>query len=300
VRKLIAWEFLTLDGVMEAPGFEEHRDGRNGWAIRLADDEVQAFNGSQVARASAWLLGRRTYQIWAAFWPTAHHDPVFTDYMNQSQKYVFSNTLKDPGWQNATILSGDLGLAVSRLKDQAGGDIVISGSGELVVGLMERDLIDEYVLQTFPVVLGSGKRLFPEETQMRHLRLTDSRAFGCGVVANTFVAERQPRSSSFADDYVWTEEQVRSLHAAEDADRVLATIMFTDIVDSTSKAATLGDRQWRRVLDRHDQVARAEVARWRGTFVKATGDGIFATFDTPTRALRCAFGLRHALATMAP
>jgi class 3 adenylate cyclase len=272
---------------MEAPGFEEHRDGRNGWAIRLADDEVLAFNAMQVERASAWLLGRRTYQIWAAFWPTADVDSEFTRYMNEAPKYVFSNTLKHPGWQNATVLSGDLGQAVRTLKEGRGGDIVIAGSGELVAGLMEHDLIDEYVLQTFPVLLGSGKRLFPEEAAMRHLRLTDSRVFEGGVVANTYVPDHQPRSNALTDMYVWTDEQIRSLHAAEDADRVLATVMFTDIVDSTRRAAELGDRAWRELVERHHRIVRDLLSRSRGTEMDTAGDGFFATFDGPARAVRC-------------
>jgi class 3 adenylate cyclase len=98
--------------------------------------------------------------------------------------------------------------------------------------------------------------------------------------------------------YAWTDEQLRSLHAAQEADRVLATIMFTDIVDSTARAAALGDRQWRELLDRHDQVARVEVGRWQGRLIKTTGDGFLATFDAPTRALRCAFALAESLASL--
>jgi class 3 adenylate cyclase len=102
-------------------------------------------------------------------------------------------------------------------------------------------------------------------------------------------------TSEYVEEYSWTREQVRSLHAAQNTDRVLATVLFTDIVDSTARAAELGDREWRRVLDRHDQVSRAEVVRWHGTLVKSTGDGMLATFDAPTRALRCAFALQEEL-----
>jgi class 3 adenylate cyclase len=97
------------------------------------------------------------------------------------------------------------------------------------------------------------------------------------------------------DEYTWSGEQVRSLQAAQDVDRVLATVLFTDIVASSEQAARLGDKRWRQLLDSHDQLARAEVERWHGRFIKSTGDGILATFDTPTRALRCAFGLADAL-----
>ena len=296
MRRLIVWEFLTLDGVMEAPGFEEHPDGRSGWALRMSDDELQVFNASIVNSADVFLLGRRTYQIWAAFWPTAGADQEFAKRMNDMPKYVVSNTLKRADWKNTTILSGDPAEAVAELKRQPGGDIVVNGSANLAVGLMTAGLVDEYRLMFFPVVLGSGRRLFPDSMDLRYLRLVDGRVFGCGVIYGAYVPESQVPTSRFADDYLWTEEQVRSLQAAEDTDRVLATIMFTDIVDSTGRAAEMGDRRWRKVLDRHDQVARAEVERWRGRFVKATGDGILATFDTPTRALRCAFGLRQSMA----
>ena len=101
-----------------------------------------------------------------------------------------------------------------------------------------------------------------------------------------------------AAEFAWTAEQIESFRAAEDTDRILATVLFTDIVDSTSLAATLGDRDWRRLLDRHDHAARTEVERWRGQLVKHTGDGILARFDTPTKALRCAFGLQSAMARL--
>jgi class 3 adenylate cyclase len=172
----------------------------------------------------------------------------------------------------------------------------VYGSADLAAGLMQEDLIDEYRLMLFPVILGSGKHLFRDEIDTHHLRLVDSRTFSSGVVLLTYQPEHDPPSGKYAEAYRWTEEQIQSLHAAQDTDRVLATILFTDIVDSTGRAAALGDRPWRQLLDRHDQVSRAEVERWHGRVVKMTGDGILATFDAPTRALRCAFGLRTALA----
>ena len=105
-------------------------------------------------------------------------------------------------------------------------------------------------------------------------------------------------TSNFVDEYAWYDEQVRSLQAAQDADRILATVLFTDIVDSSGRAAALGDRRWRQLLDQHDGLARTEIDRWHGRFVKSTGDGVLATFDTPTRALRCAFGLTDALRSL--
>jgi class 3 adenylate cyclase len=130
------------------------------------------------------------------------------------------------------------------------------------------------------------------------VRLVETRTFSTGVVFLRYEPARGTPTSEFVETYAWTEEQIRSLQAAQDAHRVLATILFTDIVDSTGRAATAGDRQWRLILDRHDELTRAEVARWQGRFIKATGDGILATFDTPTRALRCAFALGQSLAEL--
>jgi class 3 adenylate cyclase len=163
---------------------------------------------------------------------------------------------------------------------------------------VEHDLVDEYQVLVFPIILGSGKHLFRDGIDIRPLRLAASRTFSSGIVLLTYEPERELPTSEYVETYAWSKEQVRSLHAAQDTQRVLATILFTDIVDSTARAAALGDRQWRQLLDRHDEVARTEVERWHGEFVKTTGDGILATFDTPTRALRCAFGLGEAFSRL--
>jgi class 3 adenylate cyclase len=295
MRRLVVAEFVTLDGVMEAPGFEEHRDGRNAWALRMQTAEMQGFIRDQFSSVDAFLLGRTTYQIWAAFWPTAPDEGGFATQMNDLPKFVVSNTLKEAAWSNTTILSGDFASQVAELKRQPGKDILVEGSADLVAGLMEHDLVDEYQLLLFPVILGSGKHLFRDGIDLRPLRLVSSRVFGSGVVLLVYRPESEMTTSEHVETYAWDREQVRSLHAAQNTDRVLATVLFTDIVDSTARAAELGDRGWRQLLDRHDQVSRAEVARWHGQFVKSTGDGLLATFDAPTRALRCAFGLKEAL-----
>ncbi|HEY7465030.1 MAG TPA: dihydrofolate reductase family protein [Candidatus Limnocylindria bacterium] len=293
--RLVVTEFLTVDGVMEGPGFDEHHDGRNAWALRLQDDENQHWNIAQLDDAEAILLGRTTYQIWAAFWPTAG-DSRFVQRLNSIPKYVVSQTLEKAEWTNTTVLNGDVAAAVEQLKRQPGGDLLVYGSADLVNELMAHRLVDEYRLMVYPLVLGSGKRLFRDRIELHYLRLVSSRTFPTGIVLLTYVPEDQEPSSPFVESYAWTDEQVRSLQAAQNVDRVLATVLFTDIVDSTGRAAALGDRAWRQMLDRHDQVARSEVERWHGRFVKNTGDGLLATFDAPTRALRCAFGLRDALA----
>jgi class 3 adenylate cyclase/dihydrofolate reductase len=296
MRRVIASEFVTLDGVMEAPGHEEHRDGKNAWALQLASEDMQKHNIEQLFAVDALLLGRVTYQIFAAFWPSAPGDAGFPDRMNSLPKYVVSTTLKAAEWNNSTLISGNIAEEIAKLKQQPGGDILIYGSAELVDTLMKHDLIDEYRLSVHPVVLGSGKHLFRDGSDTTHLRLVDTRSFSSGVVLLSYQPARESPSSTYVETFAWTNEQIQSLQAAQNADRVLATILFTDIVDATGRAAALGDRGWRRLLDRHDRVARAEVERFRGRFVKATGDGILATFDAPTRALRCAFGLSETLA----
>ena len=296
--RLIVSEFVTLDGVMEAPGFEEHRSGRNAWALRLSDDDMQRYKRQEIREAAAILLGRTTYQIWAAFWPSLKDDEAFGRRMNDIPKYVVSSTLMGADWVNSTILPGDVGTEVAALKRRIEGEIVVNGSADLVAELMKRDLVDEYRLMVFPVVLGSGKRLFHDEIDTSHLRLVDTRTFGSGVVLLTYEPLKEAPAGEYADAYTWTPDQVDSLHAARDTDRVLATVMFTDIVDSTARAAELGDRRWRQLLDRHDELARAEVERWHGQLVKTTGDGVLARFDAPTRALRCAFALHGALAAL--
>lgn len=296
MRRVIASEFVTLDGVIEAPGHEEHRDGRNAWALQYGSEDQQRFKVDELFAADALLLGRVTYQIFAAFWPTAPKDGGFADRMNGLPKYVASTSLKQAAWHNSTLIKGDAAGEIAKLKREPGGDIFIYGSADLVNSLISHDLIDEYRIMVFPVVLGSGKRLFRDGSDTTHLRLVDTRTFSSGVVVLTYQPAGETPSSEYVETFAWTNEQVRSLQAAQNPDRVLATVLFTDIVDSTRRAAALGDRQWRQLLDRHDRTARAEVDRFKGHYVKSTGDGILATFDAPTRALRCAFELNDALA----
>jgi class 3 adenylate cyclase/dihydrofolate reductase len=295
MRRLIASEFVTLDGVMEAPGHEHHPDGKNAWALRYAGADQQRYKAEELLEAGAILLGRVTYEIFAAFFPTAPKDEGFADRMNALPKYVVSQSLGTVGWQNSSIIKGHAAETIAELKQQSDGDILLFGSADLLNSLIKHDLIDEYRLMVFPVVLGGGKRLFRDTTDVTHLELVHTRTFESGVTVLTYrPADRVPLSK-YVDTFAWTQEQMRSWQAAQNADRVLATVLFTDIVGSTQQAAALGDQGWRRLLDRHDRVARAEVERFRGHFVKSTGDGILATFDAPTRALRCAFGLNAGL-----
>jgi len=299
--RLVVVEFMTLDGVMEAPGFEEHRTGRNGWAMRVSDAELQSFSGEQINRAGALLFGRTTYNIWAAFWPTAPEPAApMAARIDALPKYVVSRTLPSSDWANTTILRGDLETEIRRLKAQDGGELLAYGSADLVAGLLELDLVDEMRILLFPVILGSGKRLFRDEADLRYLRLLSISTTSSGVVILNYerASSDPPTAEDAAAAYFWTDDQRQFLRAAEETDRVLATVLFTDIVDSTGRAAALGDREWRRTLDRHDAAARAEVERWRGMLVKSTGDGILARFDSPSRAVRAALGLRQAAKRM--
>ena len=287
--------FVTLDGIIEAPGFDEHRSGRNAWALRFQTDEDEVFNKGQAMSAEAFLLGRRTWQIWAAFWPTqTAGDNELTEWMNSIPKYVVSNTLKRADWNNTTIISGDIAAQVAKLKAQPGGDVLVYGSPDLVDELLRHELVDEYRLLVYPVILGSGKRLFRDRIDTHYLRLVDSRTFGSGVVLLRYVPDAEIPTSRFFAEYQWTHEQVRSLQAAEDIDRTLATVLFADIVDSTGRAAVMGDRAWKKLLEQHQRVVQGEIGRWHGQNVEFAGDGVMAIFDAPTRALRCAFGLVEA------
>jgi class 3 adenylate cyclase len=287
--------FVTLDGIIEAPGFDEHRSGRNAWALGIQNDEDEVYNKWQAMSADAFLLGRRTWQIWAAFWPTASGGDVeMTERMNSVPKYVVSNTIKRADWHNSTVISGDVAARVARLKAEPGGDLLVYGSPDLVDELLRHDLVDEYRLLVYPVILGSGKRMFHDRIDTHHLRLVDSRTFRSGVVLLTYAPDATAPTSRFVDEYRWSNEQLRSLQAAEDIDRTLATVLFADIVDSTGRAARMGDRAWKKLLEEHQRVVEGEIDRWHGQNVEFTGDGVMAVFDAPTRALRCAFGLVEA------
>lgn len=293
--RLIVTAFMTLDGVVEGPGFDEHRDGKNAWALRVQGPDDEEVNTARVFTADALLLGRKTYQIWAAFWPTARGEDKLVKRMNEIRKYVVSTTLTKADWQNSTIISGDVAGEVAKLKQSPGGDLVVYGSPDLVDELLKHDLIDEYQLLLYPTILGSGKHLFRDGIDSHNLRLVSTRPLSSGVVLLTYRPETKVPTSPFVETYSWTEEQHQLLQAAQHAERVLATVLFTDLVGSTTEAAARGDRAWRRVLDRHDDLARQLVDRWMGRIVKGTGDGILATFDAPTRALRCAFDLQGAI-----
>ena len=175
MRKLIVSEFVTLDGVMEDPGGAEGFD-RGGWAFKFErGPDGDAFKEEEVFGSDALLLGRRTYEGFAAAWPERTDEAGFADRMNSMAKYVVSGTLEQADWNNTTVIGGDLADGVRALKSQQGGDILVAGSGRLVAGLVEHDLVDEYRLMVFPTILGRGQRLFPESDATADLELVEAR-----------------------------------------------------------------------------------------------------------------------------
>jgi dihydrofolate reductase len=179
VGRIVVTEFVSLDGVVEAPGGgESFKHG--GWSFEVnRGDEGDKFKLDEALSSEALLLGRVTYEGFAAAWPAREGE--FADKFNSMPKYVVSSTLDEPEWNNTTVLNGDVGEEVSKLRQEQDGDIVVHGSPRLVQALLEHDLVDEVRLMVFPVVLGSGKRLFGETTDKKPLRLVDSKVVGDGV-----------------------------------------------------------------------------------------------------------------------
>jgi dihydrofolate reductase len=191
MRKVAVTEHLTLDGVMQAPGRpdEDTRGGfqHGGWAIPNNDEVMARVMGEGMAKGGSLLFGRRTYEDFYGFWPHQKDNP-FTDVLNDVEKFVASRTLTDPlPWNNSTLLKGDAAETVKELKEQPGEDIGVMGSGELVQSLIRHRLVDEYLLMIHPLVLGSGRRLFPEGVHSS-LRLVDSVTTTTGVVIATYRA----------------------------------------------------------------------------------------------------------------
>jgi dihydrofolate reductase len=183
--RIVVTEFVSLDGVMEDPGGAEgYKHG--GWTFKYdRGAEGNKFKVDELNEAEAQLLGRITYEGFAAAWPSMGEDP-FGKKMNSMPKYVFSNTLTEAGWENSTILSGDFVEQIRKLKQDVEGVILVAGSARLVQGLIEHDLVDELRLMVFPVLLGSGKRLFGETATAKPLKLTSSMTAGDGVEIQTY------------------------------------------------------------------------------------------------------------------
>src|SRR5215207_6165958 len=179
MRKVVASELVSVDGVMESP---------EKWSFQFHNDEMAEANEAGMAEADAMLLGRVTYQEFASYWPYQNSaDQPFTDYLNNTPKFVVSTTLEEPlEWQNSTLIKGNVAEEIAKLKQQPGKDIGIVGSGTLVRWLLRDGLLDELTLMVHPIILGSGKRLFEEGGDREPLELVDSQTFSTGVVSLTY------------------------------------------------------------------------------------------------------------------
>lgn len=175
MRKVTSGLFISLDGVVEDPHL---------WQFDAFDDDMTDFMVTALAAIDTVLIGRVTYEAWAPYWPTATDE--YAQFINPTPKYVASTTLKRVDWQNSTLIEGDVAAAVARLKAQPGGNIGIQGSPTLVRYLLAAGLLDELTLAVHPVIAGRGKRLFPDDSELRRLRLLDSRTTGSGVALLTY------------------------------------------------------------------------------------------------------------------
>ena len=192
--RIVVTEFLSLDGVVEAPGGgESFRHG--GWSLEInRGDEGDKFKLDEALSSEALLLGRVTYEGFALAWPSREGE--FAQKFNNMPKYVVSSTLEKPEWNNSTVLKGDVVQEVSTLKQAHEGDIVVHGSPQLVQALVENDLVDELRLMVFPVVIGSGKRLFGETSDLKSMRLVDSKVVGDGVAILIYQPAREEAKES--------------------------------------------------------------------------------------------------------
>jgi dihydrofolate reductase len=203
-RKLVVGTFLTLDGVMQAPGGpEEDREGgfeQGGWSVNFWDEKMGEIITETTLSAGGLLLGRKTYEIFAAHWPKVTGDDPIAAKLNSVPKFVASRTLKEVAWNNSTLITGDIAGEVARLKGQDGSEIQVTGSSDLIQTLLQHDLVDEFILWTFPVVVGQGKRLFAGGTLPASLRLVDTAISSTGVTINKYERAGAIQHGSFEVD----------------------------------------------------------------------------------------------------
>jgi dihydrofolate reductase len=202
MRELIVNTFVTLDGVMQAPGGppEDPSDGfdQGGWSVNYWDDTMNQVMGEAMSEPSEMLLGRKTYEIFAAHWPYSTEPGA--DELNQSKKYVVSRTLDHVDWNNSTLIKGDAVAEIRKLKAQDGPVILVHGSGNLIQTLIKNDLIDKYRLWIFPVIIGKGKRLFDFGTIPSGLKLGVLKTSGTGVIIAEYVPEGEIKLGTFELD----------------------------------------------------------------------------------------------------
>ena len=222
MRKLVVSSFITLDGVIQAPGGpEEDRSGgfaHGGWTVPYWDDVIEGHVGSGMEVDTAYLFGRGTYEIMAAHWPFAGDDDPFAAMINQARKYVVSTTLTDPTWQHTEVITGDVPAAIRALKASDGPQLEVLGSPGLIQTLLAHDLVDEFGLIIYPVVVGSGKRLFADGTVAGALELADSKITPSGVIIATYRRAGDLQTGSFAFEEPTADEVARRDRVAADAD----------------------------------------------------------------------------------
>ena len=200
MRKLVVLTFVTLDGVMQAPGGpEEDTSGGfkyGGWTVGYWDDFLGNVMDAQMGKPFDLLLGRKTYEIFAGYWPNAKNEPL-ADRLNAARKYVVSTSLSKLEWNNSILITGEAADEIRKLKDQDGPEIQVQGSSNLIQTLLKNDLVDEFRLKIFPVTIGRGKRLFGEGTIPAGYRLLESKVSPTGVVVTTYVRDGEIKTGSF-------------------------------------------------------------------------------------------------------
>ena len=185
MRNVVVSEYVTLDGVMEDPGgVDTFKEGN--WHFPFLNEEAQKYKHDELFACDALLLGRRTYQEFAPVWPQVSDETGYADRINSLPKYVVSTTLSELSWNNSRLIKGNLAQEVTKLKHEAGQDILVFGSGELVYQLAQENLIDEYRIMIHPVIVGSGKRLFGERSTPKAFRLVSSKRLGASIVMLTY------------------------------------------------------------------------------------------------------------------
>ena len=220
MRKLIVSTFVTLDGIMQAPGGpEEDPTGGfsyGGWTVNYWDDMMGRVMGGYMAKPFELLLGRKTYEIFAAHWPYIKDDPV-ADKLNSVRKYVVSGTLDEASWNNSTLIKGNVAQGIRNLKNQKGPELQVHGSGNLIQTLLKHGFIDEFRLWIFPVTTGKGKRLFGEGTQPSGLKLIDNKISTTGVIIATYEPAGELKTGSFALDNPTEVETERRKRLADES-----------------------------------------------------------------------------------
>jgi len=220
MRKLVVLSFITLDGVMQAPGGpEEDPTGgfkHEGWAVGYWDDSLTNVMVEQTSKPFDLLLGRRTYEIFAAHWPYDKGDDPFAAKLNNAKKYVVSKTLSKVDWNNSMLVKGDVVQEIRKLKERDGPELQVHGSGNLIQTLLKHDLVDEFWLKIFPVILGKGKRLFADGAIPAGLKLVDSKTSTKGVIIATYERSGEVQTGSFGLETPTEAELARRRKLAEE------------------------------------------------------------------------------------